>query len=159
MTESGLNIKGLFRDEQEMLDVIKARRICYDTEPYYISDKKGALTRIGFQLNLYGTSLEGQKTLSPDSPEYKDVERDVRRIAEALSNTCGRFHMCESTTLDSSTITYSADRGMRPDVTVHIPIFDQQRFGHPVDDAVTSTLHAAIGLIESAGVRKKRWHD
>ncbi len=154
-----LNIQGLFKDEQEMLDAVKRRRMCYDTEPYYISDKKGSLIQIGFQLNLYGTFSGRSKDATPDSSEYDDVEQDVRRLAEALSNTCNPVHMCESTSIDSSTVTYSQDRGMRPDVTVHIPVFDQANFGHPVDEKITRTLHEAIKLFESAGVRKTRWQD
>jgi hypothetical protein len=157
--DAKLNINGLFKDNQELLDAVKMRRICYDTEPYYISDKKGSLIQIGYQLNLYGTFSGHSKNSTPDSSEYEEVERDVRRLAEALSNTCNPVHMCESTSIDPSTITYSQDRGMRPDVTVHIPVFDQANFGHPVDERITMTLHEAIKLMESAGVRKTRWQD
>ena len=97
--------------------------------------------------------------MTPDTPGYSKVENDVRRVAEALSNTCSPLHMCESTTIEPSTITYSPDRKMRPDVTVRIPIFDQKNFGHPVDEAIRNTLDTAIKLLESAGVRKKRWGD
>ncbi|MEW6602986.1 MAG: hypothetical protein AB1499_18590, partial [Nitrospirota bacterium] len=144
-----LNIAGLFESEKELLDVVKRRRICYDTEPYYIN-KKGSLVQIGFQLNLYATFPDAAKG-GPDAAEYKRVEHDVMRLAEALSNTCDPMHMCESTTIEAGSITYSHDRGMRPDVTVHIPIFDQKNFGHPVDDNIRKTLLVAEKLMESAG--------
>lgn len=158
--ESGLNIQGLFESEQELRDVVEKRKICYDFEPYYIpGGKKGGLLQIGFQLSLYGTGSNPEKDLPPGSEEYGKVEYDVRRVAEALSNTCGPLHMCETTTVDPSTITYSHERKMRPDVTVHIPVFDQKNFGHPVDDTIRKTLDYAVRLLESVGVRKKRWQE
>jgi hypothetical protein len=157
--EYELNITGLFENRRELRDVVRERKICYDWEAYYISDKKGALVQIGFQINLYGTFPGAVNDVTPDSPGYRTVENDVRRVAEALSNTCSPLHMCESTTIEPSTITHSPDRKMRPDVTVRIPIFDQNNFGHPVDEAIRNTLDMAIKLLESAGVRKKRWGD
>lgn len=157
--DATLNIKGLFRDPEELSAVIALRRICYDFEPYYIADRKGSLVQIGYQLNLYATFTPALHEATPDSPEYRKAEHDVRRVAEALSNTCNPVHMCESTTVEEAALTYSADRGMRPDVTVHIPIFDQGNFGHPVDEHITDTLHAAEALLQAAGVQKKRWQD
>jgi hypothetical protein len=157
--EMKLNIEGLFDNEQELLGVVQLRKICYDTEPYYLPDKKGSLVQIGYRLTLYGTFPDGVKEADPDSPEYEKVERDVRRIAEALSRTCGPLHVCESVTIEPSTITYSHDRRMRADVTVHIPVFDQMNFGHPVDAHITETLHVAMRMLEAAGIQKTRWLD
>ena len=154
--ENKLNIKGLFENEQELLDTIKKRRICYDDEPYY-STKKGELIQIGYQLGIYGTFPEGHKNATPDDPEFGNVLRDVRRVAEALSNTCDPLHMCEAMIIDSNTVTYAHERKMRPDVTVHIPLFDQENYGHPVDDKVRNTLEMAGKILESAGVKKIRW--
>lgn len=120
-------------------------------------DKTGHLVQIGFQLNLYGTFSGDQEHATVDSAEYAEVEKDVRRIAESLSQTCNPYHMCEMTSIDAATLTYSQDRKMRPDVTVHVPIFDQRHFGHPVDDNIRNTTEAAVKMIESAGVHKKRW--
>jgi hypothetical protein len=157
--EMKLNIEGLFGSEQELLETVKLRKICYDVEPYYLPNKKGALVQIGYRLALYGTFPQGVKEADPDSPEYEKVERDVRRVAKALSHTCGPLHVCESITIEPGTVTYSHDRRMRPDVTVHLPVFDQKNFGHPVDAQITETLHLAEKMLEAAGVRKKQWLD
>lgn len=156
--EYKINIKGFFENEQELLDTVKKRRICYDSEPYYRT-KKGELTQIGYQLNIYGTFPEDYKNATPDNPEFKNVLNDVRRVAEALSNTCDPLHMCEATILDSTTVTYARERMMRPDVTVHIPIFDQQNYGHPVDEKIRDTLAMAGRILETAGVQKIRWQE
>jgi len=153
-----LNIEGQFKSEEELREVVRLRKICYDTEPYYIN-KKGGLVQIGFQINLYGTFPPSGDEATPDSGSYESVERDVMRLAEALSNTCYPFHMCESTTIEPATITYSHERKMRPDVTVHIPLFDQKNFGHPVDENIRNILKTASLLLESAGVRKHKWQD
>jgi hypothetical protein len=157
--EMKLNIEGLFDSEQDLHDTIKLRKICYDVEPYYLPNKKGAMVQIGYRLALYGTFPEGVREAEPDSPEYEKVERDMMRLARALSHSCGPLHVCESITIEPSTITYSHDRRMRPDVTVHLPVFDQKNFGHPLDDHITETLHLAIEMLEAAGVRKKQWLD
>ncbi len=156
--ENKLNIEGLFETEQELLDTVKKRKICYDFEPYYRTSK-GQLIQIGFQLNIYGTFPEGHMNATPDDPEFSNVLRDVRRVAEALSNTCDPLHMCEATIIDSNTVTYAHERKMRPDVTVHVPIFDQQNYGHPVDDKIRNTLEMAGKILEGAGVQKERWQE
>jgi hypothetical protein len=157
--EPGLRIKGLFESDEDLRSVVKKRKVCYDTEPFYISDRKVGLLQIGFRINLYGTFPGDSGEASPDSPDYAEVERDVRRLAEALSDSCDPLHMCESTTIEPAAISYSPERKMRPDVTVHVPVFDQKHFGHPVDDAVRNALREAVRLLESAGVQKSRWQD
>lgn len=157
--QPGLNIAGIFGDAGELEKAVRLRKICYDSEPYYMPGKGGALIQIGFQLNLYATFPEGVTDASPDSPEYERVERDVQRIAAALTKTCNPYHMCGSSAIDSGAITYAHERGMRPDVTVHVRVFDQRRFGHAVDEEVINTFHMATRLLESAGVRKGRWQD
>ena len=156
--ENKLNIEGLFETDQELRDIVKKRKICYDSEPYYRTTK-GQLIQIGFQLNIYGTFPEGHMNATPDDPEFSNVLSDVRRVAEALSNTCDPLHMCEATVIDSNTVTYAHERKMRPDVTVHVPIFDQQNYGHPVDDKIQNTLKMAGSLLEGAGVQKERWPE
>jgi len=153
-----LDISGIFASEDELVETIRNRRICYDIEPYYTT-KSGQLVQIGYQINLYGTFPKSDKKASPDDREFEKVLRDVRRVAEALSNTCDPLHMCESAIEDSNTVSYSQDRKMRPDVTVHIPVFDQQKFGHPVDKHTEETVGMAGKILEAAGVRKKRWED
>jgi hypothetical protein len=156
--ETKLNIEGLFETEQELRDTVKKRNICYDFEPYYRTSS-GQLIQIGFQLNIYGTFPEGHMNATPDDPEFSNVLRDVRRVAEALSNTCDPLHMCEATVIDSNAVTYAHERKMRPDVTVHVPIFDQQNYGHPVDDRIRNTLEMAGKILEGAGVQKNRWQE
>ncbi len=63
-----LSIKGLFGSEQELLDAIIKRKICYDSEPYCIN-KKGQILQIGFQINLYATFSDGAEYASPDPEE------------------------------------------------------------------------------------------
>ena len=156
--ELKLNIEGLFESENEVRDVVVRHKICYDTEPYYLN-RKGKLVQIGYQLSIYGTFTKPVKNATPDTPGYQEAERDVRRLAESISHTCTSLHTCESTIPDPSQITYSHERNMRPDVTVHIPVFDQNNFGHPVDNNVTAVMKDIAELLESLGVHRTRWHD
>ena len=157
--DAKLNIAGLFKSEEELSETIRRRMICYDIEPYYNTTKQGQLLQIGYQINMYGTFPVLDKKPSLDDPEFHRILKDVRNVAEALSNTCDPLHMCEATIEDSTTISYAHERKMRPDVTVHIPIFDQQHFGHPVDKHIEETVQMAGKILESAGVRKKTWED
>ncbi len=157
--EEKLDIKGHFESEDELRNVVVKRRVCYDVEPYYIPDKKGAMVQIGFRLTLYGTLPAGVDDATPDSQEYQEVENDLIKLAESLTLTCGPHHMCAAITADPASLSYSHERNMRPDVTVHIPIFDQENFGHPLDEKIRNSLQAASELLESAGVKKARWHE
>ncbi len=157
--DAKLAIEGLFASDAELAEVVRRRKMCYDTEPYYRTQAGGKLVQIGFQLNIYGTFPSTDAKPSPDDPEFRRVLRDVRRVAEALSNTCDPLHMCDATIVDSNEISYSHDRRMRPDVTVHIPVFDQKNFGHPVDKTIEDTLAMAGKLLEAAGVQRKHWTE
>jgi hypothetical protein len=157
--EYHLNITGLFKDEEELRTTVRKRKICYDTEPYYTPNKEGSLTQIGFQINLYGTFPDTDERLSAKRREFGGVLSDVRKVAEALKKTGESLHMGELVIPDSTSVSFSDERGMRPDVTVHIPVFDQEHFGHPVDDRITRAVSVACKVLEQAGVQKTRWHD
>jgi len=139
--------------------MVAKRKVCYDSEPYFIPDKKGSLLQVGFRLTLYGTFPQDWDEASPDSEEYYSIEHDLERLAGAVSDSCEVRHMCGAVTADPSSLSYSQERKMRPDVTVHIPIFDQENFGSPLCDEVRNTTNEAIKMLESAGVRKTRWQD
>jgi hypothetical protein len=157
--EYHLNITGLFKDEKELRETVRMRKICYDTEPYYQPNEKGSLTQIGFQINLYGTFPVADEGLDAKLREFGRTLSDVRRVAESLQKTGESLHMGEVVIPDSRSVSFSAERGMRPDVTVHIPVFDQEHFGHPVDDRITKAVSVAGQLLEEVGVQKRRWHD
>src|SRR5512140_3214211 len=111
-----LNFAGIFESEQELLEVVKRRRICCDVEPYHRPDHKGGLIQIGFLLSLYGTFSGEDADAGPDAGGYAEARRDVRRLAEALASSCGPLHMCGAAVTDGGMVTYSPERGMRPDV-------------------------------------------
>jgi len=160
--EYHLNITGLFKDEEELRATIRKRKICYDIEPYYQPNKEGSLTQIGFQINLYGTFPDTDEKVGAEekiSREFPGVLHDVRRVAEALSKTEESLHMGEWVIPDSSSVSFSDERERRPDVTVYIPVFDQEHFGHPVDDRISKAVSLAGKILERAGVQKSRWHD
>ncbi len=60
---------------------------------------------------------------------------------------------------DYPSVDYSDEREGRPDVTVYIPVFDEEHFGHPVDDRISEAVSLAGKILEQAGVKNKRWHD
>jgi hypothetical protein len=155
--EQKLNTQGIFDSEAQFAEVVQSRRICYDLEPYTIATRKGQLLQIGYQLNIYGTFPESDPHASGDDPEFYQVLRDVKRVAAALLRSCSPLHMCEDSFEDATSVSYARDRKMRPDVTVHIPIFDRQHFGHPVDSIIEETVRQVEKLLQSSGVRKKHW--
>jgi hypothetical protein len=157
--EYRLNITGLFKDEEELRETVRKRKICYDTEPYYRPNEEGSLTQIGFQINLYGTFPVTDEGLDAKLRKFGETLSDVRRVAEAFQKTGEPLHMGEVAIPASRSVSFSADRGMRPDVSVHIPVFDQEHFGHPVDDRITKAVSVACKLLEEVGVQKRRWHD
>ena len=157
--EHRLNITGLFNDEEELRATIRKRKICYDTEPYYWPNEQGSLTQIGVQINLYGTFPDTDEKLVDKSRRFDEVLRDVRKVAEALKKSGESRHMGELVIPDSTSVSLSGERGMRPDVTVHIPVFDQEHFGHPVDDRISKAVTLAGKILEQAGVQKIRWRD
>jgi len=159
--EYHLNITGLFKDEEELRATIRKRRICYDTEPYYQPNEEGSLIQIGFQINLYGTipDTDWEDDLDKRTPELLEVFRDVRKVAEALKKTGESLHISSSEIEDSASVSFSDERRRRPDMSVHIQLFNQDYFGQPVDDRLREIVSVAGKLLEQAGVQKTRWHD
>lgn len=168
--EYHLNITGIFKDEEELRATVMKRKICYDTEPYYHPDK-GSLIQIGFQLNLYGTFPDSVQEINlfgkfPDKiekeekilQEFNAVLHDVRKVGEALKKSGESIYMGEPMIVDPS-VSYSDERKKRPDVTVHIPVFDRGHFGYPADDRVREAVSLAGKILEHAGVQKNCWHD
>jgi hypothetical protein len=168
--EYNLNITGIFKDEEELRATVKKRKICYDTQPYYRSHE-GSLTQIGFQINLYGTFPDTVQEINlfgkfPDKVEKEEkilrefdaVLRDVRKVGEALKKSGESLYMAEPVIADSS-VSFSDERKKRPDVTVHIPVFEQGHYGRPVDDRISEAVSLAGKILEQAGVQKNRWHD
>lgn len=159
--EYHLNITGLFKDEEELRATIRKRQICYDSEPYYQPNEEGSLTQIGFQINLYGTipDTDWEDDLDKRRPELLDVFRDVRKVAEALKQTGESLHIGASEIEDSASVSFSDERGRRPDMSVHIQLFNQEQFGRPVDDRLREIVSVAGKILEQAGAQKTRWHD
>ncbi len=168
--EYHLDITGIFKDEEELRATVKKRKICYDTEPYYRSHR-GSMTHIGFQINLYGTFPDTFQEINLYGPfsdkvekeekilrEFDAVLRDVRKVVEALKKSGESLYMGEPVIADSS-VSFSDERKKRPDVTVHIPVFDQEHYGHPVDDRISEAVSLAGKILEQAGVQKNCWHD
>jgi hypothetical protein len=168
--EYHLNITGIFKDEEELRATVKKRKICYDTEPYYCSHE-GSLTQIGVQINLYGTFPDTFPEINLFGPfpdkvqkeenilrEFDAVLRDVRKVAEALKKSGESLYMGEPVIADSS-VSFSDERKKRPDVTVHIPVFDQEHYGQPVDDRISEAVSLAGKFLEQAGVQKNFWHE
>jgi len=157
--EYHLNITGIFKDEEELRAAVKKRKICYDTEPYYWPNKQGSLIQIGIQINLYGTFPDTDKEVDAKRRAFGGVLSDVRKVAEALRKTGESLHMGDVVVPDSTSVSFSGERDMRPDVTVHIPVFDQEHFGKPIDDRITKAMSVAAKILEAVGVQKSRWHD
>lgn len=157
--EPALNIDGIFASQEELVQMVRRRRICYDIEPYNRITKQGDLLQIGYQINLYGTFAGPEAPASSDDPDFYKVLQDVRKLAGSLLHSCDSLHMCEDSFEDGTSLSYSQARKMRPDVTVHIPVFDRQQFGHPVDSRITATVHQAAKLLEAVGVHKISWPE
>ncbi|MBA4373744.1 MAG: hypothetical protein C0402_12905 [Thermodesulfovibrio sp.] len=160
--ENKHNIEGIFESEDQraqIVQIVRSRRICYDFEPYNYVTKQGQLMQIGYQLNIYGTFPASDTSASGDDPEFYLVLRDVRRVAAVILGACNPLHMCEDSFEDATSVSYAHERNMRPDVTVHVPIFDRQHFGQPVDRLVEETIQQVEKLLKAAGVQKKHWED
>jgi hypothetical protein len=133
--EGSENPKGIRISEPTGLstikDLVRRHKVCWEVFPERALVKPG-IRSIGFALELYGTHEPGTEHVDPGCENCRKVQSDLREIADWILPKEERPSMYQ-VEIETQSLTYSRERGDRPDVRVTIHIVHRHDWEQPVD--------------------------
>ena len=136
-------------------DLVQRFRVCWEVYPERILTT-GEIRNVGFALELYGTHEPGTEHVSPGCEHCRPVQEALKEIAHWILPREERASTYE-VAVDTRALTYSQDRGERPDVQVTIRILHRCDCERPVDDCEVRCLTDMKHALCEIGACKGRW--
>ena len=133
--------------------LVQRYQVCWEVWPEY-SPMGHVLRQVGFELELSGSDKSIQ--FNPTCPECLQIRSALEAIANGIleekdGNLTLEFNHHEQS------ISYSAARGNRPDVTLAIRILHRTGFTDPVDQCEISYLERVKTRLRQLGVCERQW--
>jgi len=154
-----LVLEGAFVDEQTLREMIVARKVCFDHDPFYVKDGSGRVIQIGFQLNLYAAFQDPRHLPSGDDPELQELIGDLRRICRVFFQSLDVLKPCQYPEPSTHRVVYAPERQYRAEVCLQIPIFDREHYGVKPDRCLEELLTTAECLLRHVGAKRGRWGE
>lgn len=147
--------KGLDTRRDGIGDLVRRFRVCWEVDPESAS-VNNELRKIGFSLQLFGTNEVGTEILSPGDESCIVVQVALRRIMHSILPKGERLSRYE-VTIDSQALSYSNQRGNRPDVGAKIRILHRNAWDQPIDDCEKICLKDMEQALGELGASKGAW--
>ncbi|MDH4082210.1 MAG: hypothetical protein OEV99_01365 [Nitrospira sp.] len=154
-----LILDGAFDSEQALQDIMVARKVCFDHNPFYVRDGSGQIVQIGFQLNLYAAFQDPKHLPSGEDTELRELIGGLRRVCRVFFQSLDLLKPCEHPEPPMYRIMYSPERRYRAEVCLQIPIFDRGHYGAKPDHGLEELLATAECLLQQLGARRGTWDD
>ncbi|MDH4154707.1 MAG: hypothetical protein OEV01_13045 [Nitrospira sp.] len=154
-----LVLEDTFTSEQDLRDMIAARKICFDHDPFYVKDGSNQIVQIGFQLNLYAAFQDPKHLPSSEDTELRDLIGDLRRLCRVFFQSLDLLKPCEYPEPPMHRVMYSPERRYRAEVCLQVPIFDRGHYGAKPDHRLEELLKTAECLLRQLGARRGTWDD
>jgi len=152
-------LEGAFVNEQVLRDMIVARKVCFDHDPFYVKDGSGRVIQIGFQLNLYAAFRDPRHLPAGDDPELHELISDLRRLCRVFFQSLEFLKPCQYPEPPTHRVMYAPERRYRAEVCLQIPIFDREHYGAKPDRRLEELLAMAECLLRQLGAKRGRWED
>jgi hypothetical protein len=154
-----LILQDAFASEQALREMILARRVCFDHDPFYVKDGSDRIVQIGFQLNLYAAFQDPAHLPTGDDSELRELVGDLRRLCRVFFQSLDLLKSCRYPEPPMYRVMYSPERRYRAEVCLQIPIFDRGRYGEKPDRSLEELLATAECLLRQLGARRGVWED
>jgi hypothetical protein len=154
-----LALEGAFDSEQALRDMIVARKVCFDHNPFYVKDGAGQIVQIGFQLNLYSAFHDPRHLPVGEDPELRELIVELRRLCRVFFQSLELLKPCEHPEPPMHRVMYSPERRYRAEVCLQIPIFDRGHYGAKPDRKLEELLATAECLLRHLGAKRGQWDD
>jgi len=136
-------------------DLVRRFRVCWEVDPESAS-VNNELRKIGFSLQLFGTNELGTDNISPGSESCIVVQSALKRIIHSILHKDERLSRYE-VTIDSQSLSYSNQRGNRPDAGANIRILHRDAWDQPIDDCEERCLKDMEQALGELGASKGAW--
>lgn len=154
-----LVLEDTFTTEQDLRDMIAARKICFDHDPFYVKDGSNQIVQIGFQLNLYAAFQDPTHLPSGEDAELRELIGDLRRLCRVFFQSLDLLKPCEHPEPPMHRVMYSPERRYRAEVCLQVPIFDRGHYGAKPDRCLEELLKTAECLLRQLGAKRGTWDD
>lgn len=143
---------------EELRNLIRRHRVCWEVWPLFYLDKNGNKVQIGFDLEIIGTHSEGQQVLEPGSQESAEILQDLKTVAESVIPQEKLRCRSEIQVFDNL-IQYSPLRKFREDFTVGVKITHRSGYDRPVDECEVQCIRQIEEKLKELGAQKGHWKD
>lgn len=154
-----LNLTDAFASEQALRDMIVARKVCFDHDPFYVKDGSNQIVQIGFQLNLYAAFQDPAHLPTGDDSELRELAGDLRGLCRVLFESLELLKPCQYPDPPMHRVVYPPERRYRAEVCLQVPIFDRGHYGVKPDRSLEELLATAECLLRQLGARRGPWDD
>lgn len=136
-------------------DLVERFRVCWEVHPEQALIRK-EIRKIGFSLELYGTHEPGTDHVCPGCCHCQRVQAALKEIAAWILPRERRASIYE-VDVDFQSLTYSRERGDRPDVRVIIQILHRNNWDQPIDGCEERCLKDMEQALDELGACKGAW--
>jgi hypothetical protein len=136
-------------------DLVRRFRVCWEMYPEQVM-VKSEIRKVGFALELYGTHEPGTGHVDPGCDHCRKVQSALREIAGWILPREERPSMYD-VSVDTQALSYSRERGNRPDVCVTIRILHRGDFEKPIDECEMRCLKEMQQALAEVGACKSVW--
>lgn len=154
-----LNLTDAFANEQDLREMITARKVCFDHDPFYVKDGSDQIVQIGFQLNLYAAFQDPAHLPTGDDSELRELVGDLRRLCRVFFQSLDLLKPCQYPEPPMHRVMYAPERRFRAEVCLQVPIFDRGHYGAKPDRSLEELLATAECLLRHLGARRGTWDD
>ncbi len=133
--------------------LVQRYQVCWEVWPEY-SAVGQAMRQVGFEIDLMGSDKSIQ--FNPTCPESFQIRSALEEIASWILEENDENLRLEFSHHEQS-LSYSAARGNRPDVTLAIRILHRTGFTDPVDQCEIHYLEKVKIRLRQLGVCESRW--
>ncbi|MDH5668507.1 MAG: hypothetical protein OEY86_10895 [Nitrospira sp.] len=152
-------VEGAFADEQTLRDMIIAKKVCFDHDPFYVKDGSGCVIQIGFQLNLYAAFQDPRHLPAGEDPELHELIGNLRGLCRVFFQSLEFLKPCQYPEPPTHRVVYAPERQYRAEVCLQIPIFDREHYGAKPDRRLEELLATAECLLRQLGAKRGRWEE
>lgn len=154
-----LNLDQAFSNEQALRDMIIARKVCFDHDPFYVKTGAGRVVQIGFQLNLYAAFQNPAQLPLNDDVEHREILGDLQRLCRVFFQTLDLLKPCEHPQPPAHRIVFAPERKYRAEVCLQVPIFDLEHYADSSARHVQELLATAECLLTHVGAKRRSWDE
>ena len=136
-------------------DLVQRFRVCWEVYPEQVL-ARDEIQKVGFALELYGTHEPGTLHVTPGCEHCRPVQAALREIAHWILPREKRPSMYE-VSVQWQALSYSRERGERPDVQITIRILHRSDFENPVDECEVRCLKEMEQALGEIGACRCVW--